>query len=524
MESLAIEDKFSLAAIGDFVFQGPRGRKIVLPDSWKNRVLKTHSDFLGRLDRHEPIYGVTTGFGDSNFRRIAPQQSEQLQQNLVRYLTCGSGPLLRRPVRRAICLFRLLSLARGYSGVSPQLIEQLIEFVEADFLPLIPTEGSLGASGDLIPLAYLAGVLQGWGEVETPTGVRPTDEVLKEAGKSPYRLKPKEGLALVNGTSAMAGQAFVNVTQARMLTELATLETAWLCLAIGGRTESFGLLVNEKAKQFSGQARTAAAIRKLLAEENYIGKTATPLEKDHDLEIQDRYSLRCAPQVLGPILETVELVENWIAVEVNGVSDNPLFDPDEELMATGGNFYGGYLSHGMDYLKICLSHAADLIDRQITLVVDEKSNRGLPANLANWPGLPAEERYLHHGLKGLHQSISAITSELIARSMPNGVFSRSSESHNQDKVSLGMSAAVACEAQLDALFRIHAMALICLAQAVDLRGITLKGATSLYWYEKIRSVVPFVERDRSLDKAIFTLSEILKEAANQTGNSLGKKL
>ncbi|NJM10199.1 MAG: aromatic amino acid lyase [Bdellovibrionaceae bacterium] len=155
--------------------------------------------------------------------------------------------------------------------------------------------------------------------------------------------------------------------------------------------------------------------------------------------VQDRYSLRCVPQITGPIFDTIQMLEKWLSDEINSASDNPLIGADENL-ANGGNFYGGYMSQGMDYLKISLAHMADLVDRQVAYIIDEKSNRGLPANLANWSGLAGEERHLHHGLKGLHQSVSAVTSEILARATPGGIFSRSSESHNQDKVSLGMSA------------------------------------------------------------------------------------
>ena len=252
MEPLVINDQVTLSELRKFIFEGPGGQTLSFPKEWEKNVADSHRAFLTRLDRNEPIYGVTTGFGDSNYRRIDPGKSQQLQENLIRYLTCGGGPLLSKPARRATCLFRLLSLARGYSGVSPELIQHLSTLVEADWLPLIPAEGSLGASGDLIPLAYLAGALQGWGEIETPEGVKDAASVFAQFGKKPYRLQAKEGLAIVNGTSAMAGQAFVNVTYAKRLNLLSVLETAWLCIAVRGKTESFNTLVNEKAKQFPG--------------------------------------------------------------------------------------------------------------------------------------------------------------------------------------------------------------------------------------------------------------------------------
>jgi histidine ammonia-lyase len=220
---------------------------------------------------------------------------------------------------------------------------------------------------------------------------------------------------------------------------------------------------------------------------------------------------------MGPIFETLDLAQRWFETEVNSASDNPLID-DEGGLHMGGNFYGGHLSHGMDYLKICVSHMADLIDRQLMTLMDDKSNRGLPPNLVNWPGIKPEDRFLHHGLKGLHQAVSAITSEILARTMPNGVFSRSSESHNQDKVSLGMSAAVQCSQMVAPLQTITAMYLTCLCQALDLRGLKLKGSRSRELYALVRSHIAFVTHDQALGERVRELTATLALQA-QTSTS-----
>lgn len=486
------DELLTLARASEYVF----GKDRRLTVSGRERVEASQSRLYTLLDRKIPVYGVTTGFGDSCTRSVSVERSETLQKNLVDYLLCGTGERLSREATRATCLFRLNSLTRGYSGVSWELVERLALFLQNDWLPVIPCRGSLGASGDLIPLAYLARALQGEGEIETPEGVRAASELVE-----PYRLKPKEGLALVNGTSAMAGVVLVNLRHARGFVTLAETATAWLCLALRGKPDAFGALVNERAKHHPGQTASAFAIRKILADEGYRAGNEGP--------VQDRYSLRCAPQVLGPIRETLDQAERWLETEINGASDNPLVGDDGEL-AAGGNFYGGYLAHSMDYLKIGLGHIADLLDRQLTLLIDEKTNRGLPPNLANWDGLDPEERHLHHGLKGLHQAVNALTSELMALTVPNGVFSRSSESHNQDKVSLGMSAATQCGKQIDLLYPIFSMYLTCLAQALDLRRQSLSGASRAL-YETVRSSVPFVARDMPLDRALDALGRQLRK-------------
>ena len=517
---LVIDDKrLSVSEAADFVFGRRTFSAVEVESSCRQKIAASHIHLMNLLEKKVPVYGVTTGFGDSCFRVIEREQSEMLQNNLISYLLCGTGPAFAPAVSRAIFFLRLKSLARGYSGVSIDLIERMQTFLQNAWIPVIPREGSLGASGDLIPLAYIAQVLRGEGDLHVGDSVRPAAVVLKEAGITPYQLKAKEGLALVNGTSAMCGLSLANVNSGRFLTELACLSSAWLCLALRGRTEAFGELVNEKAKTHKGQTLAARKIRELLADESYQSK---PLDQigtsgGHTKElIQDRYSLRCTPQILGPVFDTLEMIEDWLELEMNGTSDNPLIDEDGSL-AMGGNFYGGYLSHGMDYLKISMAHTADLIDRQLMTLIDEKSNRGLPANLANWAGIPESEHFLHHGLKGLHQAVNAITSEILAKATPNGIFSRSSESHNQDKVSLGMSAAVQCGEMLEQSFTIQSMYLICLVQALDLRGVELHGETSQAMYRFVRETVSFVERDMRLDDAVRALTTKLKKMASDHG-------
>jgi histidine ammonia-lyase len=513
------ENPLKLEEARDFVFGRKQLSHLEIGDASKARIQRAHLHLFDLLEKNVPIYGVTTGFGDSCFRSIPREKSEELQRNLIAYLTCGTGPGLPTLAVKATFLIRLKSLCRGYSGVSLELIERMQLFVERGWNPLIPREGSLGASGDLIPLAYIARAIQGEGELFVDGRVISASECHTNAKLTPYRLKPKEGLALVNGTSAMAGLCLVNLNHATFLSELAALSTSWMCLALRGKLEAFGELVNEKANTHSGQAQIARQIRTLLAEEKYQPKRGQDVvtQGQHTEEfVQDRYSLRCAPQILGPVVETIQLASSWLETEINSTSDNPLIDEDGSL-GMGGNFYGGYLGHGMDYLKICLSHIADLLDRQLTMLIDEKSNRGLPPNLADWESIPEADRFLHHGLKGLHQSVNAITSEILARTLPNTIFSRSSESHNQDKVSLGMSAAVQCSEMIEPLYTIQAMYLICLAQALDLRGIQLQGTTSRKLYELVRKTVPRVKRDTALGDGIRTLADKLKDLAVRDG-------
>lgn len=525
-KELEISDQdLRLGDLFEFCFKRNSFSSLKIANATLERVRRGHHNLLAVLESGVALYGVTTGFGDSSSRLISSQQCETLQANLISYLLCGTGPSLPTEASRAMMVIRLKSLCRGLSGVSPELIERLRLFIERDWVPVVPREGSLGASGDLIPLAYLGRVLQGGGRIHCGDSIRDTAEVLKEHDIEPYSLKAKEGLAIVNGTSTMAGLALVNLRDASRLVALATLATSWTTLVLSGRRESFGALVNEKAKSHPGQSQAAKAISAYLDEELYETPPLPKIGKGNTIAstpVQDRYSLRCAPQILGPIIETIGLNERWLETEINGVSDNPLID-DDGSFANGGNFYGGHLSQGMDYLKISLANLADMIDRQLMLIFDEKVNRGLPANLAAWDRLPDADRFLHHGLKGLHQATSAVTSEILARATPNSIFSRSSESHNQDKVSLGMSAAVQCSEMITSLFTTTTMHLICLAQALDLKEITLRGDQAANSYALIRNYVPFVAQDMPLGERITDLRDVIRSMPTEKIVAKGKR-
>ncbi len=490
-------------------------REIEFSSNLSSRVLSSHNNFKNWFDKKIPLYGINTGFGDSCHRTIDNEQSKKLQDNLISYLLMGTGKLLTEEVGRSILFFRIVSLSRGYSGISMELLEKMKELFNKGIYPVIPREGSLGASGDLIPLAYIGENLRGQGDAYYKGEIVQMEDLVSKGLYSAYELGPKEGLAIVNGTSAMVGLCFYNYSLAYKLVELAETSTSWLTLAIGGRTEAFGPLVNSQSKRFEGQGTAAKNILSLLDQENYKADSYDSIESVDGKTshfVQDPYSLRCASQVLGPIKDTLSMIKSWVQEELNGASDNPLFDQEDGL-ANGGNFYGGYLSHSMDYLKICMGNLADLLDRQLTLLINDKTNRGLPPNLANWDNDNLEDNHLNHGLKGVHQNVSAVTSEIMALCIPNSIFSRSSESHNQDKVSLGMSGATQCFDQLEKVTSVVSSYLLCLCQALDLKKIELKGSSSRELYAKVREESAFVAKDRRLDRDVAKLNKMLLSEA-----------
>ncbi len=492
-----------------------------LDPGMRARIEGSHQVFLKHLETGVPIYGVNTGFGANSNGGISPPLMERLQDNLVSYLLCGTGELLPLEVSRGIFLARVVSLSRGYSGVSYQLLEAMLQFIKRDWIPAIPRNGSLGASGDLVPLAYIADVLRGGGQVHVGGKLVATSEVHAKQGVPAYQFKPKEALALVNGTSAMVGSSLYLLQIWENLLELCVTFTSWTTLVLHGDTDSFSTLVNESAKRHRGQSLIAKTLRSYLETEDQdhldFRKTLN-FQSGPALQhaVQDRYSLRCVPQILGPVFDTLELCRTWFETELNGVSDNPLVDWRGEIR-TGGNFYGGYIGHGIDYLRMNWGQLADLMDRQMMLLFDSKTNMGLPSNLVAVEHMSSLEASASHGLKGLHQSMSAIASQVLAQSNPVTIHSRSSESHNQDKVSLGMSSCTLSVDLISPMYQMAALQGIALAQALDLRGIQLHGAHHQELYSMIREVCPMVTKDQRLDYPLAALEKKL------LGNALFKE-
>jgi len=390
------------------------------------------ADFLDRLLREDGVvYGVTTGYGDSCTTVIPPSLVAELPHHLYTYHGCGLGRFLDAQETRAVLAARLASLSQGMSGTSVALLEGLATLLQHDVLPRIPAEGSVGASGDLTPLSYVAAVLCGEREVLFEGRVQPAAEVLPRIGMQPLRLRPKEGLALMNGTAVMTGLACLAWQRADYLCRLATRLTAFNVLASDGNAHHFDETLFA-AKPHPGQARIAARLRADLHSDR---------PPRNEQRLQDRYSLRCAPHVIGVLEDTLPFLRQLIETELNSANDNPLIDPDEERVLHGGHFYGGHIALAMDTLKNTVANLADLLDRQLALLVDARYSHGLPANLSAATGPRAA---INHGLKALQISVSAWTAEALKNTLPASVFSRSTECHNQDKVSMGTIAARDC--------------------------------------------------------------------------------
>lgn len=443
------------------------------------------------------IYGVSTGLGDSCVNKLSVELAKSLPHNLVRYHGCGTGRILGEIEAAAVVAVRLSALSRGYSGVRRILLDRLCEVLNARVLPRIPEEGSVGASGDLTPLSYLAAMLIGEREATLHGEVLQSALALEKAGVTPIELAPKEGLALMNGTSVMTALGCLAFDRARRLARLASAITALASAAMRGEPAHFDDRIFA-LKPHPGQRLCARWIARQLG---YDPKTSPHAER-----VQDRYSIRCAPHVVGVLIDALPMVRRFLEIELNGVNDNPLIDPETGDVLHSGNFYGGHICFAMDALKSAVANLADLADRQLALMCNESFNNGLPANLLGMKGAAANA---HHGFKAMQITASALTAEALKLTMPASVFSRSTECHNQDKVSMGTIAARDALRVIELTERTLAVTLLGAVQALDLRGLDGCSKGNRAVYDAVRAIVPMTVEDRRQDFEIERIVEAL---------------
>jgi len=461
------------------------------------------SAFLERLLAEDGvIYGVTTGYGDSCTRVVPGADIESLPRQLYTFHGCGMGQILSREAARAVVIVRLVSLCRGYSGVCIELLERLVWLLQHDVVPVIPEEGSVGASGDLTPLSYLAAVLCGERDVLVSNERRPAAEVFAEMGLTPYRLKPKEGLALMNGTAVMTALSALAFARCNYMARLASRISAMAVYALDGNPYHFDADLFA-AKPHPGQNRVADRVRADLH---------APSTPRNSARLQDRYSTRCAPHVIGVVEDALPWWRQFLETELNSANDNPLIDPDQEKVMHGGHFYGGHIAFAMDSMKQACANIADLLDRQLAQLVDTRFNHGLPSNLS---GATAERAALNHGYKAVQIGASAWTAEALKLTMPASVFSRSTECHNQDKVSMGTIAARDALRVLTLVEQVAAAVLHAACQGVELRSQIADTSPPSVELQKFlaqcRSAFPALGEDRALESELRLLCDLIRQ-------------
>lgn len=498
-ETLTIEDVVEVAY---------ERAKVSITESVKAKVKRSRQVLESLLEKGETIYGVNTGFGALSNTIIPREKLKQLQTNLIRSHAAGVGKPLAKEVVRAAMLLRANTLAKGLSGVRLEVLETLVEMLNKGVHPIIPAKGSVGASGDLAPLSHMVLVLMGEGEAEYKGEILSGGEAMEKAGIKPVQLDFKEGIALNNGTQVMTAIAALNIYKAENLIKTAEMAAALSMEALQGVVDALDEKIH-RARPHAGQAITAKNIRELVAGSTLVrtGKEAMAwVGRPHD-----PYSLRCAPQVLGAARDAIAYARKVVETEINSVTDNPLVFPDEGVCLSGGNFHGQPISLVMDLLGIAITMVANLSERRIARLLDEKLSNGLPSFLIP----PQAERGLHSGFMTAQYTAAALASENKILAHPACVDSIPTSANFEDFVSMGTTAAQKAAQIIENTEYIIAIELLCAAQAIDLRGPERLGKGTRKAYRFIRSLVPMLKEDKMLSEdiekikgALYTLAEL----------------
>lgn len=463
-------------------------------DSWR-KVKQSRDVVENHIAEGSVVYGVNTGFGKFSDTLISNEDLENLQINLIRSHACAVGQPFSESVSRAMLLLRANALAKGFSGIREETLQLLVDCLNKGVHPVVPSQGSLGASGDLAPLAHLALVLVGEGEAIYKGEKMPGGEALQRAGLQPIRLKAKEGLALINGTQAMTAVGVIAYLEAQDLADLADRVAALTMEGLQGIVDAF-VPESHLVRPYPEQQEVAGRIL------SYVdGSQLTT--RQGDIRVQDAYSLRCIPQVHGAVQQVLNYVREKLLIEVNSATDNPLIFSDSGKVISGGNFHGQPIAFAMDFLGIALSEIANISERRIERLVNPQLN-DLPAFLSTNPGLES-------GLMIAQYVAASLVSENKTLAHPSSVDSIPSSANQEDHVSMGTTAARHAYDIVQNSRRVLAIEAICAAQAADIRGTEKLAPKTKNLHDRIRASVPVITQDRIFSKDIENLAGAMKQ-------------
>ena len=452
--------------------------KLELSDEARGRIVRCR-EYLDRkiAESPVPVYGVTTGFGSLCRVSVSKDQLKQLQINLIKSHACGVGERVPNPIVKIMLLLKIQSLSYGFSGSKLDTVERLVDLFNNDIYPVVYRQGSLGASGDLVPLAHLCLPLVGLGEVEMQGEIVTGEEMDRRMGWQPIELASKEGLALLNGTQNMSAFAVWALLRAERLSRWADTIAVMSLEAYDGRQEPFTHAVHA-VRPHLGQIETAKAFRELLEGSEMI--------RQEKVNVQDPYSFRCAPQVHGAVKDTIRYVKSVIDTEINSATDHPTVCPDEDLIISAGNFHGEPIALPMDFLSIAMSELANISERRIYRLVS--GTRGLPDFLVANPGL-------NSGFMITQYTAASVVSLNKSLAMPSSVDSIPSCQDQEDLVSMGANAAIKLYKVIDNTERVLAIELFNAAQALEFRRPLKSSPVIEQLHKEFREVVPFIDDD-----------------------------
>lgn len=485
-------------------------RQLSISQDVINAVARSY-EFLKEFARDKVIYGINTGFGPMAQWRVEDEYLTDLQYNIIRSHATGAGQPLELHDIKAAMVARVGVFMQGKSGVHPSIVELLVKMINLDIFPYIPCHGSVGASGDLVQLAHIALTLIGEGEVWHNGNWRPTGEVFELCGLKPIDIHTREGLSVTNGTSVMTGLAINNQYQAEKLLSLAILSGVWINEIAGSYDDFMAAPLND-CRRHRGQIDIASRMRELgngsqclRKREHELYDTGHSEVSTFEHKVQAYYSLRCLPQILGPILETFVNTRRIIEEELNSASDNPIVDPDTLNVYHGGNFHGDYVSLEEDKLKIALVRLVMTAERQLNYLFHDRINNILP------PFLNMGTLGLNYGMQACQFTATSTTAECQTLAMPNYVHSIPNNNDNQDVVSMGTNTALLTRRVLDNAWQVMAIHFVALAQATDCLEIKDKLAPATQRaYNAVRRIIDMRIDDKPFYKEIEQMQVMLK--------------
>lgn len=472
--------------------------------------VKESFKFLKDFSKGKVIYGINTGFGPMVQYKVSEKDQQELQYNLIRSHSAGAGKPLSNMQVKATMLARLNTLSKGFSGIHEEVIILLKELINRNIYPLIFEHGGVGASGDLVQLAHLALVLIGEGEVHYKGKWVATSTAFKAEKLKPITIHTREGLALINGTSAMTGIGMINAIDAQNLLRWSIMASSMISEIVETFDDHFSHELNH-VKLHNGQNSIAAAMRAILTDSKLIKKRPEHLyhkkieaEYLHE-KVQEYYSLRCVPQILGPVLDTIQRTKQILASEINSVNDNPIIDKENNNVFHGGNFHGDYVSLEMDKLKIVVTKLSMLCERQLNFLLNDKLNQKLP------PFVNLGKLGLNLGMQGAQFTATSTVAENQTLSFPMYVHSIPNNNDNQDIVSMGTNSALLTQRVIENAFQVIAIEYITILQAVDYLKFESKlSSKSRKLYKSLRTLVPKFTKDAIKYKEIELVKNYLQ--------------